>query len=154
MENPLPYDPMTRDGLRGEVDLIKDFFMNRFEVASNANGELIEDEDLPPKQRFPKPRLPPTGKITSPRKRPIKEQQQMAKKKRKLEEGREELLANGARPGTGDSLLGGGSIGGFGNKLTGSIRLEVPTSNPAMPDPEKDDDGAPGIGMMSPPDSM
>ncbi|KAK3168059.1 hypothetical protein OEA41_004505 [Lepraria neglecta] len=35
---------------------------------------LIEDDDLPQKQRFPKPRLPPTGKITSPRKRPQKEQ--------------------------------------------------------------------------------
>lgn len=34
---------------------------------------LIEDDDLPQKQRFPKPRLPPTGKISSPRKRPIRE---------------------------------------------------------------------------------
>jgi len=104
---------------------------------------------LPPKQRFPKPRLPPTGKITSPRKRPIKEQQQMAKKKRKLEEGREEVLINGARPGTGDSASGMGS--GSGNKLIGSVRLGIPTSNPPMADPEKEDE-APG--MMSPPDSM
>lgn len=35
---------------------------------------MVEDDDLPQKQRFPKPRLPPTGKITSPRKRPIREQ--------------------------------------------------------------------------------
>lgn len=34
----------------------------------------MEDDDLPQKQRFPKPRLPPTGKISSPRKRPIREQ--------------------------------------------------------------------------------
>ena len=33
----------------------------------------MEDDDLPVKQRMPKPRLPPTGKISSPRKRPIKE---------------------------------------------------------------------------------
>jgi transcriptional activator SPT7 len=37
------------------------------------NTALIEDDDLPQKQRFPKPRLPPTGKISSPRKRPIRE---------------------------------------------------------------------------------
>src|ERR1700761_8297579 len=111
MEIPDLFEPVTMESLAGEIGLVQDFFANRFDTLSNADGALIEDEDLPPKQRFPKPRLPPTGKITSPRKRPIKEQQQMAKKKRKLEEGREEVLMNGARPGTGDSLLGG-SIGG------------------------------------------
>lgn len=80
-------------------------------AAANANGDaastpapppsgppqpaLIEDEDLPLKQRFPKPRLPPTGKISSPRKRPLREQQQAAKKKRKLEEEGKALLLNG-----------------------------------------------------------
>lgn len=33
----------------------------------------MEDDDLPQKQRFQKPRLPPTGKITGPRKRPLRE---------------------------------------------------------------------------------
>ena len=33
----------------------------------------MEDEDLPQKQRYPKPRLPPSGKITSPRKKIVKE---------------------------------------------------------------------------------
>ena len=50
--------------------------MQNFYLAKlHANGDapLVEDEDLPQKQRFPKPRLPPTGKISSPRKRPIKE---------------------------------------------------------------------------------
>ena len=50
--------------------------MQRFfkeKLASNNNQPLTEDEDLPQKQRLPKPRLPPTGKITSPRKRPMRE---------------------------------------------------------------------------------
>jgi transcriptional activator SPT7 len=156
MEAPPTYGPVTRETLLNEVGLVQDFFANRFEVAVNEQGELIEDDDLPPKQRFPKPRLPPTGKITSPRKRPIREQQQFAKKKRKLEEGREELLINGARPGTGDSTSGMGPGSGIStqegiNGVLGNVKLDIPTSNPPMPDPEKEDE-APG--MMSPPDSM
>lgn len=34
---------------------------------------LVEDEDLPPRQRKPKPRLPPNGKIVSAQKRPLRE---------------------------------------------------------------------------------
>jgi transcriptional activator SPT7 len=159
MEPPPPFDPVTLSLLDGEVDLIHDFFATRMEAASTDEGALIEDDDLPPKQRFPKPRLPPTGKISSPRKRPIKEQQQLARKKRKLEEGREEALLNGARPGTGDSTGAKGGPngatpdtleGGNGAKLS-SLKLDPPRSNPPMPDPEKDEEAT---GMMSPPDSM
>ncbi len=42
-------------------------------IAANNNEALVEDEDLPQKQRLPKPRLPPTGKISSPRKKPMRE---------------------------------------------------------------------------------
>ena len=70
-----------------QVGLAQDFFRER--LKRNHDEPLVEDEDLPQKQRFPKPRLPPTGKISSPRKRPIREQQQAAKKKRKLEENEE-----------------------------------------------------------------
>jgi transcriptional activator SPT7 len=43
----------------------------------------VEDEDLPVKQRPPKPRLPPTGKISMPRKRPLHGQGGGSKKKKK-----------------------------------------------------------------------
>ena len=61
---------------------------------------MIEDDELPAKARFPKPRLPPTGKITSPRKRPIREIQAEARKKRKLEkEGEKEAEKEADRGG-------------------------------------------------------
>ena len=105
---------------------MQDFFLAK--ISSTSDSNLVEDDDLPIKQRFPKPRLPPTGKISSPRKRPLREQQQMAKKKRKLEEGREELTV---RPFA---------------KPAGKLRLDPPHPDPVV-EPEKDDD-APG--MMSP----
>ncbi|EME40265.1 hypothetical protein DOTSEDRAFT_138064 [Dothistroma septosporum NZE10] len=83
-EPPSMYEPISKDSLGNQVGLIQDFFRNK--LRHNRDEPLVEDEDLPAKQRFPKPRLPPTGKISSPRKRPLKEQQQAAKKKRKLEE--------------------------------------------------------------------
>ena len=54
-----------------EIGLVQRFFKER--LAANNNAPVIEDEDLPQKQRLPKPRLGPTGKITSPRKRLQKE---------------------------------------------------------------------------------
>ena len=72
------------DNVGHQIGIAQDFF--REKLRRNHDEALVEDEDLPQKQRFPKPRLPPTGKISSPRKRPIREQQQAAKKKRKLEE--------------------------------------------------------------------
>lgn len=78
------YDPLSVETLPAHIGLVQDFF--REKLRRNHDEALVEDEDLPQKQRFPKPRLPPTGKISSPRKRPIREQQQAAKKKRKLEE--------------------------------------------------------------------
>lgn len=58
---------------------------NFFYAKLHASGEpLVEDEDLPVKQRPPKPRLPPTGKISMPRKRPLQGQGGGSKKKKKL----------------------------------------------------------------------
>ncbi|KAF2166132.1 hypothetical protein M409DRAFT_66659 [Zasmidium cellare ATCC 36951] len=84
---PEPYEPITTESIGNQIGLVQDFFRNK--LRANRDEPLVEDEDLPQKQRFPKPRLPPTGKISSPRKRPLKEQQQAAKKKRKLEESEE-----------------------------------------------------------------
>ena len=89
---PAAYEPITMANVSNEVGLVQDFFRNK--LHNNHDAPLVEDEDLPQKQRFPKPRLPPNGKISSPRKRPIREQQQAAKKKRKLEESGEKAKLN------------------------------------------------------------
>ena len=136
MKEPAVFDEVTADLLKSEVGLIQDFFMGK--IHKSSEDKAVEDDDLPPKQRFPKPRLPPTGKISSPRKRPIKEQQQMAKKKRKLEEGREEVIAHDQ------------SMGQLG-KPVGKLKLDAPSSRPAG-DPEKEDDAP--ASMMSPPESL
>lgn len=80
-----PFEPVTIDNIENEIGLVKDFFKGK--MRDMGIDVLIEDEELPQKQRFPKPRLPPTGKITSPRKRPLREQIGNAKKKKKLENG-------------------------------------------------------------------
>lgn len=87
---PRPLAPLTSKSLTSQIRLVHNFFLaklhappthstanNNNHTNSNSGAEnqtaLIEDDDLPQKQRFPKPRLPPTGKISSPRKRPIRE---------------------------------------------------------------------------------
>ena len=85
---PLPLNPVTITSIKNEIGLVQDFFLAK--LHANNDEPLIEDDDLPQKQRFPKPRLPPTGKITSPRKRPLKEQgpgKGHPRKKMKLAEG-------------------------------------------------------------------
>ena len=85
---PLPLNPVTIANIKNEIGLVQDFFLAK--LHANNDEPLIEDDDLPQKQRFPKPRLPPTGKITSPRKRPLKEQgpgKGHPRKKMKLAEG-------------------------------------------------------------------
>lgn len=69
---PPPLTPITINNIKNEIGLVQEFFLAK--LHANNDEPLIEDDDLPQKQRFPKPRLPPTGKITSPRKRPLKEQ--------------------------------------------------------------------------------
>ncbi|MCJ1477099.1 Transcriptional activator spt7 [Lambiella insularis] len=68
---PPPYPPVTVESIRNEIGLVQNFFLAK--LHANGDAPLVEDEDLPQKQRFPKPRLPPTGKISSPRKKPMKE---------------------------------------------------------------------------------
>ncbi|KAI4165048.1 MAG: hypothetical protein LQ342_001325 [Letrouitia transgressa] len=71
LESPPPLSPLTVENVADQIGLVQDFFSEK--LRANDNKPLIEDEDLPQKQRFPKPRLPPSGKISSPRKRPIRE---------------------------------------------------------------------------------
>ena len=74
--------------MKNQIGLVQQYFQDK--LTKNNDNPLVEDDDLPQKQRFPKPRLPPTGKITSPRKRPIKEPgpgKGHPKKKMKLNDG-------------------------------------------------------------------
>lgn len=121
---------------------MQEWFLSK--LHDNNNESLVEDDDLPPKQRFPKPRLPPTGKISSPRKRPLREQQQMARKKRKLDEDKEDNAGNENGPGINGSMSKG--LG----KPVGKLKLEMPSQkdSQSVPEPEKDDGSA--VGMISP----
>lgn len=135
MQEPPKFEPVTVDNVTNQIGLVQEWFLAK--LHENNDEPLVEDDDLPPKQRYPKPRLPPTGKITSPRKRPLREQQQMMRKKRKLEEEKEE---NGANDSFGSKGLG---------KPVGRLKFALPTkdSQPAA-EPEKDDGSA--VGMISP----
>ncbi|OBT93541.1 SAGA histone acetyltransferase complex subunit spt7 [Pseudogymnoascus verrucosus] len=115
--------PVTRENIQSQIGLVKNFFLAK--LHANSDEPLVEDEDLPLKQRFPKPRLPPTGKITSPRKRPLKEQAGNAKKKKKLEGGVEQLV-NGAVGIAAVGKTGGGSPEKGGKKriLPGGVGME------------------------------
>nr|POE93217.1 transcriptional activator spt7 [Quercus suber] len=125
-EPPAAYDPITIETLPLLIGPVQDYF--RRKLSANRDEPLVEDEDLPQKQRFPKPRLPPTGKISSPRKRPIREQQQAAKKKRKLDEDEREAR--------------------LFSKPVGSLRLQMPESQWPDIDPEKE--GEANGAMISP----
>ncbi|KAK8156569.1 hypothetical protein IWX90DRAFT_99500 [Phyllosticta citrichinensis] len=133
-ENPAPWEPVTIQTIRNEIGLVQPFFLDK--LHANNDQPLVEDEDLPAKQRFPKPRLPPTGKISSPRKRPLREQQQMAKRKRKLEEAGGHGDANHAPVKALKTPMG-------------KVKLEAPQNKNTVPDPEKEDNGV-VVGMMSP----
>ncbi|KAF2130096.1 hypothetical protein P153DRAFT_290165 [Dothidotthia symphoricarpi CBS 119687] len=138
MPEPSKFEAVTLQVVDGQIGLVQDWLLNK--LHDNGNQALIEDDDLPPKQRFPKPRLPPTGKISSPRKRPLREQQQMARKKRKLDEEKEENgKDNGLMKGLG--------------KPIGKLKLEpAHRESHGVQDPEKEDGSA--HGMPSPPESF
>lgn len=78
-----PNEAVTKDNIQGQIGLAKNFFLAK--LHANNDQPLVEDEDLPPKQRRPRPRLGAAGKISSPQKRPLKEQIAAARKKKKLE---------------------------------------------------------------------
>ncbi|PSK46096.1 hypothetical protein B9Z65_5064 [Elsinoe australis] len=133
---PEPFEPITAENVTGMIGLAQDYFASK--LAANNGRPLVDDEDLPPKQRFPKPRLGPTGKISSPRKRPLREQQQAAKKKRKMEEAAKEGK-DGDKKEEGAKKV----------KEIRPLKLEMPnvnTNGAREGDPEKEGGG----GMMSP----
>ncbi|KAI1264666.1 bromodomain-containing protein [Xylariaceae sp. FL1019] len=77
-------EPVTKENIQEQVGLVKNFFLAK--LHANGDTPLVEDKDLPVKQRRPQPRLGATGKIVSPQKRPPKEQNAINKKKKKLEQ--------------------------------------------------------------------
>lgn len=78
-----PLEPVTRENIQEQIGLVKNFFLAK--LHANGDSPLVEDEDLPVKQRRPRPRLGATGKIVSPQKKPPKEQNAINKKKKKME---------------------------------------------------------------------
>ncbi|KAL7269563.1 Transcriptional activator spt7 [Rhizina undulata] len=78
---PPPFEPLTHEILKQQIGLVQNFFLAKLHASNDE--PLVEDEDLPQKQRLPKPRLPPTGKISMPRKRPLQSQGGNSKKKKK-----------------------------------------------------------------------
>ena len=64
---PPPWDPITLESIEFQIGLIQNFLRDKLNNSQEAY--IIEDENLPLKQRPAKPRLPPTGKISTPRKR-------------------------------------------------------------------------------------
>lgn len=95
-DGPETLDPLDRENITDQIGLVKNFFLAK--LHANGDQPLVEDEDLPVKQRKPRPRLGATGKIVSAQKRPPKEQLALAKKKKKLEAQAAEAKAN-ASPG-------------------------------------------------------
>jgi transcriptional activator SPT7 len=150
---PLPVlEPVTKENLQDQIGLVRNFFLAK--LHANDDEPLLEDEELPVKQRPARPRLGPTGKITSPRKRPLKEQTGNAKKKKKLDSG---VVID-----TTTGLKTGGSNGSPISKVmtpAKKLKLTLPNGGPVSMErvessqgnasqTEKDDASA--VGMMSP----
>ncbi|OAA59228.1 transcriptional activator spt7 [Niveomyces insectorum RCEF 264] len=106
-EAPEPLDPVTTANVVDEIGLVKNFFLAK--LHANSDQPLVEDEDLPVKQRRPRPRLGATGKIVSPQKRAPKEQLAMAKRKKR------EMAAAAAAAAEASAGGGGGGGGPTGN---------------------------------------
>ncbi|KAK4192194.1 hypothetical protein QBC35DRAFT_374138 [Podospora australis] len=132
-----PAEPVTKENIQEQIGLVKNFFLAK--LHANNDQPLIEDEELPVKQRRPRPRLGATGKIAGPPKRPPKEQIALAKKKKKLESGLAQVTAGGGavlgNPSTSpnknkkpdDIGGGGGGAGGTTNGM-GTVGMMSPES--------------------------
>ncbi|SPJ83842.1 related to transcription regulator SPT7 [Fusarium torulosum] len=156
--DPLPNsEPVTKENIQDQVGLVKNFFLAK--LHANGDQPLVEDEDLPTKQKKPRPRLGASGKIVTAQKRSPKEQLALAKKKKKMEAAAAEARANAnASPDKGGANATPGKKKSM-NATTGSA------PNPAVlalaPSMERQDsmqsqgnnsqtDKDDTIGMMSP----
>jgi transcriptional activator SPT7 len=145
-----PLEPVTKENLQDQIGLVRNFFLAK--LHANDDEPLLEDEELPVKQRPTRPRLGPTGKITSPRKRPQKEQAGNAKKKKKLDNGIAIDPVTGAKTGSpGRPTITPKKVKLLPNGIasaaaTAMERVESSQGNASQT--EKDDASA--VGMMSP----
>lgn len=152
-----PSEAVTKDSIQGQIGLVKNFFLAK--LHANGDQPLVEDEDLPVKQKRPRPRLGATGKIVSPQKRPPKEQIALAKKKKKLEAGKAQVTdpkpggAHAATPEKSKKLgkapvLSNGAVAALQAppmERMNSVQSQDAASSPAGPG-DKDDT----VGMLSP----
>lgn len=140
-----PLEPMTLELIQEQVGLVRNFFLAK--LHSQNGAPLLEDEELPVKQRPSRPRLGPTGKITSPRKRPLGSGSGNAKKKKKLDNGTAMDPATGAKSGVSVSPEKAKKLKGMMNGVgAGMERAESSQGNASQGDKE---DGR-SVGMMSP----
>jgi transcriptional activator SPT7 len=116
-------EPVTKENIQHQVGLIKNFFLAK--LHANGDQPLVEDEDLPTKQRKPRPRLGASGKIISAQKRPPKEQLALAKKKKKLEAAAAEARLNA-------SPVKGGAANATPVKKTPTPMPNGAVANPAL----------------------
>ena len=91
-ETPDVLEPVNKENIQDQIGLVKNFFLAK--LHANDDQPLVEDEDLPVKQRKPRPRLGATGKILTAQKRSPKEQLALAKKKKKAEAAAAEKKVN------------------------------------------------------------
>ncbi|PKS11214.1 hypothetical protein jhhlp_002975 [Lomentospora prolificans] len=131
-----PCEPVTKENIQDQIGLVKNFFLAK--LHANNDQPLIEDEDLPPKQRRPRPRLGATGKISSPQKRPLKEQIALARKKKKLEAQMAEAKLNPS-PEKGS---------GSANTTPAKKLKNIPNLNGSGPNPAALALGAPSMERM------
>ena len=96
-EPPL-WEPMTSESIDFEIGLIHKFLRDK--LSTSSEPYIIEDENLPVKLRPAKPRLPPTGKINTPRKRKEVPNTTSTSKKKKKVSGKPEPVAQVSSPPT------------------------------------------------------
>ncbi|KAI1321405.1 bromodomain-containing protein [Xylariaceae sp. FL0255] len=124
-------EPVTKENIQEQIGLVKNFFLAK--LHANGDSPLVEDKDLPVKQRRPQPRLGATGKIVSPQKRPPKEQNAINKKKKKLEQQAAEAKRVKAEAEKAAALQKKNSTAGLPNgTTTGNATSLVTAPAPAM----------------------
>lgn len=149
-----PSEPVTVDQVNTHIGLVRNFFMAK--LHANNDQALIEDEDLPIKQRKPRPRLGASGKIISAQKRPPREQIAMAKKRKKLE-AQAKAAADAAAAGNNANANGKAPAAPVGKKITAVLPPPIPAVASlsmervdSMQSQSQVTDGGDANGMMSP----
>ncbi|KAL2176639.1 uncharacterized protein P884DRAFT_300517 [Thermothelomyces heterothallicus CBS 202.75] len=137
-----PLEPVTRESIENEIGLVRNFFLAK--LHANNNAPLVEDEDLPPKQRRARPRLGATGKIVSPQKRSPKEQLALAKKKKKLESGSAQVTDGANAAGANAAGNKAGSVSPEKKKTTTLNDAKTGPAPPLPLPPSSSQSSAPG----------